>query len=93
MAKKQTPLSEAAGQRLRALRLSKGFLKIRHFAEEIGVPEDRYDKWEKGKALIPPERVYQLKLKFGITSDWLYFGDETALPNVVSADLRLARTA
>jgi transcriptional regulator with XRE-family HTH domain len=65
-----------------------GYATIRAFAEEVGVNEDRYDKWEKGKALIPPEFVETLKRLFGVTSDWLYFGEESALPRALYTDLR-----
>lgn len=92
MPKKRTPMSEAVGRRLKALRLAKGYDKIRHFAEDLDVNEDRYDKWEKGKALIPADEALKLKRKFGITSDWLYFGDEAALPNNVHSELRKTGT-
>lgn len=83
-------MSEAVGRRLQRLRIAKGFEFIRHFAKDLEVGEDRYDKWEKGKALIPPEEALKLKRRYGITSDWLYFGDETALPNHIHSELRKA---
>jgi transcriptional regulator with XRE-family HTH domain len=90
MPKKQTPMSVQIGNRLRQLRLAKGFEKIRHWADELGVNEDRYDKWEKGKATVPPDVVHNLKVRFGVTSDWLYFGDESGLPQALYSELRNA---
>lgn len=75
---------------MRALRISRGFEKQRHFAAEIGVPEDRYDKWEKGKALIPADVVQNLKQMYGVTADWLYFGDTSSLPQALYVELRKA---
>jgi transcriptional regulator with XRE-family HTH domain len=88
MPKKSDPFREAVGMRLAKLRTSKGFAKQRHFAEEIAVPEDTYTKWEKGKALIPPYYVFELKTRFGITADWLYFGDTSALPQALYVEFR-----
>lgn len=80
-------MSEAVGQRLSALRRAMEFDTIRAFAKALDVNEDRYDKWEKGKALIPPEVVLSLKVKFGVTADWLYFGEESSLPRRLHQDL------
>lgn len=67
-----------------------GYATIRSFAADVGVNEDRYDKWEKGKAMIPPEVVEDLKRAFGVTADWIYYGEESALPRALYADLRKA---
>jgi len=90
MPKKSDPFREAVGMRLAQLREGKGFKKQRHFANEIGIPEETYTKWEKGKALIPPYYVLELKRKFGITADWLYFGDESALPRALYTEIKKA---
>lgn len=90
MPKKSDPFREAVGTRLAQLRVAKGFQKQRHFAAELAVPEDTYTKWEKGKALIPPYYVALLKQLFGVTADWVYFGDASALPQTLYADLRKA---
>lgn len=90
MPKKSDPLREAVGRRLKQLRLALGFEKLRHFADHIGVTEEVYIKWEKGKALIPATEVEELKRRFGITADWLYFGDESGLGRTVEEKLRQA---
>jgi len=90
MPKKSDPFREAVGKRLRLLREGKEIDTQRAFAEQIGVHEDTYTKWEKGKALIPPYYVLELKRKFGVTADWLYFGDESALPRSLYTELKNA---
>jgi transcriptional regulator with XRE-family HTH domain len=90
MPKKSDPFREAVGARLAQLRVAKGFDKQRHFAAEIDVPEATYTKWEKGKAMIPPYYVSELKRLFGVTADWVYYGDATALPQNLYAELKKA---
>jgi len=90
MPKKQSSMTEKVGKRLKALRLARGYEKLRAFALDIGVNEDRYDKWEKGKAMIPPEYVEILIDRFGITADWLYFGDAKNLPKSLYDELAAA---
>jgi transcriptional regulator with XRE-family HTH domain len=87
MHSKQDPMRSESGRRLQLLRIAKGFATKRAFAQTIGVEEDRYDKWEKGMALIPPAIVLTLVQRFGITSDWLYFGNESGLTVVLQQDL------
>lgn len=88
MPKKKDAFRESVGKRLRSLRLARDYDTIRAFAVELGVEEDRYDAWEKGKALIPPQVAAQLRARFGVTSDWLYFGDTSGLPKNVYSELQ-----
>lgn len=90
MSKKRDPFRLAVGERLKALRLAKGFDTIRAFAKDLGVEEDRYTTWEKGKALIPPQSVADLIDRFGVTADWLYFGDPAGLSQTLYSELRAA---
>lgn len=79
MSKKRDPFRAATGRRLQALRLAHGYDTIRAFARALEVEEDRYTAWEKGKALIPPQITSMLKARFGVTADWIYFGDHAGL--------------
>jgi transcriptional regulator with XRE-family HTH domain len=88
MPKKKDAFREGVGKRLRTLRLARGFDTIRAFAQDLNVEEDRYDAWEKGKALIPPQVAADLRARFGVTSDWLYFGDTSGLSRVLYDDLK-----
>ena len=87
MPAKQDQFRVDVGRRLEQLRRSLEFEKLRPFAKKIDVPEDTYIKWEKGKALIPPQQVMELKRRFGITADWLYFGDMAALSPALKTEL------
>lgn len=88
MSKKRDPFRTASGERLQALRSSQGYDQIRSFARDMGLEEDRYTAWEKGKALIPPQVVSMLKSRFGVTADWLYFGETAGLPVSLYESLR-----
>lgn len=90
MTKKRDPFRQATGIRLSQLRVARGFGTIRAFAKDLGVEEDRYTAWEKGKALIPPQVVADLRNRFGVTADWVYFGDASALPRALYTELRSA---
>lgn len=90
MPKKRDAFREAVGQRLNSLRLAKGFDTIRSFAKAMDWEEDRYTAWEKGKAMIPPLETAALRARFGITSDWLYYGDEAGLTRAMHEALRAA---
>lgn len=68
------------GRRLKQLREVHEIRTIRAFAGQIGVSEDRYDKWEKGEVLIPVPWAEVLVDQFGITTDWLYLGNGSSLP-------------
>lgn len=90
MPKKPDPFRAAVGKRLELLRVAKGFDTIRGFAKEIGIEEDRYTTWEKGKALIPPQIALDLVARFGVTTDWLYSGDVSGLPQRLLSELKAA---
>ena len=81
------------GNRLMALRKAKGFDKIRHFAADIGVSEDTYDKWEKGVALIPVPWALELVDKYKITLPWLYSGDASEMPRGLFEAIQRAEAA
>lgn len=87
MPKKRDPFRQATGKRLEVLRRAKDFDTIRGFAKELDIEEDRYTTWEKGKALIPPQVVENLRQRYGITSDWLYYGDGSGLPHRLYTEL------
>lgn len=80
MPAKQTPYMVACGQRLTETRQALGFKTKREFANELDFLEDRYGSWENGKNMVQPECVLQLKERWGVTFDWIYFGDPTGLP-------------
>lgn len=90
MPKKADPFRKAVGKRLRALRVAKGFDTLRAFAHDLGPEEDRYDAWEKGKSLIPAQFVEVLRDRYGVTADWIYFGDASGLTVAMHKELSQA---
>ncbi len=88
MAKKRDPFRVAIGRRLQILRIAKGHPTIRGFAEVLDVQEDRYDSWEKGKALIQPPDVAKLRKLFGVSADWVYYGDPSQMPHGLVTELQ-----
>lgn len=80
MGKKRNLFTEASGKRVGALRLALGFDTLRGFARDLDVEEDRYTAWEKGKALLPPQILETIRARYGVTADWVYFGDPSGLP-------------
>lgn len=70
---------KAIGNRLRAARLALG-LTQKDLYEPLGVKAATWNHWESGKRLPDPLVMTKLKEKHGITMDWIYAGDASALP-------------
>lgn len=69
----------AVARRLKALRKSRDGMTQPDLADALGVPDERLKAWEKGAALPPPFQVLAISDLFGVTSDYLYFGDWRSL--------------
>ena len=91
MAKKdeRKPLNVEYGHRLRRIRLAEGFPHISSFVEEMFVSKDdqafkryesRYSKWESGDVGTPVWFVSELRKRYGVTHDYVFEGDMSALP-------------
>ena len=66
--------------RLRAaLRMSQA-----EICRAIDVAPNRWNQYESGERRITLEVAGKLRQRFGVTSDWLYFGDESGLPQRLS---------
>ena len=70
---------KAIGGRLRAARLALG-LTQKDLYEPLGVKAATWNHWESGKRLPDPLVMARLKDLHGITMDWIYAGDASALP-------------
>lgn len=70
---------KAIGARLRAARLALG-LTQKDLYEPLGVKAATWNHWESGKRLPDPLVMARLKEMHGITTDWVYAGDASALP-------------
>lgn len=67
------------GARLRAARLALG-LTQKDLYEPLGVKAATWNHWESGKRLPDPLVMAKLRDLHGITMDWIYSGDASALP-------------
>lgn len=67
------------GDRLRAARLALGLTQKKLY-EPLGVKAATWNHWESGKRLPDPLVMVKLKELHGITLDWIYAGDASALP-------------
>lgn len=69
------------GRRLRAARLALGYESKRQFAERAGLTEQTYGPWELGVREITREGAKQLRRHYGLSMDFIYFGNKDALPH------------
>lgn len=90
MPKKLKPENVEAGKRLERLRKAHGYETIRDVANALDIHEDAWRAWERGHNAIPHDIAGRLKDRWGATRDYLYDGDETAMPAVLLKKLRLA---
>ncbi len=67
------------GQRLNLIRTWLEY-SPKEFAKAIGAPQKQVLEWEEGNSMIPPEIAVQICNIFGITTDYLYRGDELGIP-------------
>jgi transcriptional regulator with XRE-family HTH domain len=72
-------LMEGTGSRLQATRLALGYRSQTAFAETLGVTSQRLNQWEHDKH--PPDLLVMcaLKVRHGVSLDWIYLGDWTGL--------------
>jgi hypothetical protein len=87
MARKNTTATDTSkreklpgqGDRLRRLRLALGYETSTAFAASLNIDFKRWNAFENDFPLSR-EVVFLLVRKFGVSSDWLYFGNPVALP-------------
>ena len=76
---------------LRVVKIRKSLkLTQNKFAEEIGILASRLRTYEEGSSKFPPDLAISLKEKTGFTTDYLYSGDTTQLPENRLSQLREA---
>jgi transcriptional regulator with XRE-family HTH domain len=75
------------GKRLRRTREALGYKTVRDFAEMTGDEENTVSAWERGQNGIPLHYVARIKKRFGVTADWIYFGDPAGLPHALAREL------
>ena len=88
MAKIILEQTEAFGRRLALLRNVCGYPSQKLFAEALGIEKGTLGQYESGRSYPKPDVLGRIRQLTGATSDWLYFGDEAALPLILVQRLR-----
>lgn len=66
---------EIIGNRLEALRKELGFKTQDAFAEKLGIDKSTYSSIKNGKRNLSFETACMIRKTWGISVDWLFFGD------------------
>jgi transcriptional regulator with XRE-family HTH domain len=61
--------------RLKALRIELGYKSQTAFAAKLGIDKSTYNPYEKGTRPLTFETACLIRREFGISIDWLFFGD------------------
>ncbi|WP_051548139.1 helix-turn-helix domain-containing protein [Sneathiella glossodoripedis] len=75
------------GVRLRAFR-GLGGMNQKQFALSLGYNPTQYTNWETGARRIPVDMAIRLVERFGLTLDYIYLGDVSALPHELALKLK-----
>lgn len=67
------------GARLKMARTALGYTSAALAAAGIGVDENTYTMWERGERYPNAVNLLKIKRGFGVTVDYLYFGDRQGL--------------
>jgi len=65
---------EAVGKRIIALRV-RANLQQQQLAKQIHITKSTLNAYENGKRALTTESAKRLRRRFGVTVDWLFFGD------------------
>jgi transcriptional regulator with XRE-family HTH domain len=65
---------EAVGKRIIALRERAG-LQQQQLAKQLHITKSTLNAYENGKRTLTTESAKRLRRRFGVTVDWLFFGD------------------
>lgn len=77
--KTATQLLEDFGVRLCAARIAAGFSTRKELADHIGVDQNTYTPWERGRSYPSAKTLLALREAVGVSLDWLMAGDERNL--------------
>jgi len=93
MKKRSREWITGVAQRLERTRKVPGFKSQKEFSKVIGVEYHTYNKWATEANLPDIFAMIRLKEKFGVTTDWIYGGDHTALPSHIKQELLGAQSS
>ena len=80
MAKPVDDMKMQFGRRLAFVRQASGYSTARAFAEALGIDEDAYGYYERGRSYPNAMTLGRIKRLTGATIDFLYLGDDDGLP-------------
>jgi len=80
------------GRRITMVRTVKGF-GLRPFARHMEVDHTKLNHWEKGTHYPDISFVAALHQRFGVTADWIYFGEIAGVPLQLAEQFRAAEKA
>jgi len=66
---------EIIGNRLAALQKELGFKEDYKFAEKLGIDKSTYSSIKNGRRNLSFETACVARREFGVSIDWLFFGD------------------
>ena len=75
------------GLRLRLTRLALGYNSSKDFGKELGVSFGALSNYELDRREIPRCLLGGLKRQFGVTTDWILFGDDRQLSDHLRASI------
>lgn len=78
---------KAVGARLALFRASQGY-GLRPFARHMEVDHTKLNHWEKGTHYPDISFIAALHRRYGLTSDWVYFGEQPGMPQGLLDALR-----
>lgn len=78
----------AIAERLRLLRLASGSSSQAAFCASVGIGTTTWNNYERDLNRISLEEATKVVQRFGVTLDWIYYGDEKGLPLALATALR-----
>lgn len=73
--------NQAIGRRLKATREALGYEQQNEFAKTLGLAASSYNLFETGQRRITLTSAQRMRRRFGVSLDWVYCGDASALPS------------
>ena len=77
----------AIGRRLEAVRKVLGYQEKKEFAARAGIGPQTYGPWESGEREITRDGAKALCKVYGLSLDFIYFGNKAALPHSIAKHL------
>lgn len=88
------PFNVEVGSRLAFLRRAMGYgdREQAAFARQVGLRPNHLSMIESGQRGLRPQQAIRVCRQFGVTTDWIYMGQATALPDELRRKLTAALT-